>query len=257
VKTLAAHPRVLGVSAVLFAASAAITVTWCGSMAAMPGMEMPGGWTMSMAWMRMPGQSWPGAAATFIGMWTVMMVAMMLPALTPMLIRYRQAVAPSPPHLGWLTILAGAGYFAVWTACGAVVYPVGAVLAEMAMRSSAFARAIPVATGLIVLLAGGLQFTAWKSRQLACCRAVSRQPLQGTPATAFCHGFHLGMRCVRCCLGLSAILLVTGVMDLRAMALVTVAITLERISCGAGRGVAAIGACAVACGIALVASAVM
>jgi hypothetical protein len=34
-----------------------------------------------MAWMRMPGQV--GAAATFIGMWSVMMVAMMLPVFLP------------------------------------------------------------------------------------------------------------------------------------------------------------------------------
>jgi predicted metal-binding membrane protein len=34
-----------------------------------------------MAWMRMPGQTWPGAAASFLGMWVVMMVAMMLPSL--------------------------------------------------------------------------------------------------------------------------------------------------------------------------------
>jgi len=40
---------------------------------------MPGGWTMAMAWTRMPGQTWPGAAASFLGMWVVMMVAMMLP----------------------------------------------------------------------------------------------------------------------------------------------------------------------------------
>jgi hypothetical protein len=36
-------------------------------------MLMPGGWTMSMAWMRMPGQTWPGAAASFLAMWIVMM----------------------------------------------------------------------------------------------------------------------------------------------------------------------------------------
>ena len=90
--TLAAHRGLLGVSAVVFAASAITTVLWCGSMASMPGMEMPGGWTMSMAWMRMPGQSWSGAAATFIGMWVVMMVAMMLPVLVPALVRYRAAL---------------------------------------------------------------------------------------------------------------------------------------------------------------------
>ena len=58
-------------------------------MSAMGGMTMPGGWTMSMMWMRMPGLTWPGTAASFLGMWVVMMVAMMLPSLAPMLWRYR------------------------------------------------------------------------------------------------------------------------------------------------------------------------
>src|SRR5688500_18238118 len=80
------------VSALLFGVSAAMTVIWCAGMSAMGEMEMPGGWTISMAWMRMPGQTWPGAAASFLGMWIVMMVAMMLPSLVPMLRRYRQAV---------------------------------------------------------------------------------------------------------------------------------------------------------------------
>jgi predicted metal-binding membrane protein len=52
-----------------------------------------GGWTMSMAWMRMPGQTWPAATASFLGMWVVMMVAMMLPALVPMLQRYARPSA--------------------------------------------------------------------------------------------------------------------------------------------------------------------
>ncbi|HWS72596.1 MAG TPA: DUF2182 domain-containing protein, partial [Thermoanaerobaculia bacterium] len=81
-----------GVSVLLFAASAAVTIVWCASMSAMGEMPMPGGWTMSMTWMRMPGQTWPGAAASFLGMWVVMMVAMMLPSLVPMLQRYRESV---------------------------------------------------------------------------------------------------------------------------------------------------------------------
>jgi predicted metal-binding membrane protein len=83
-------------------------------MSAMGGMTMPGGWTMSMAWMRMPGQTWPGAAASFLGMWLVMMVAMMLPSPVPMLSRYRQAVGRTGGRrLGRLTALAGVGYFVV------------------------------------------------------------------------------------------------------------------------------------------------
>ena len=92
-----------GVSALLFAASAAVTIVWCASMSAMGGMPMPGGWTMSMAWMRMSGQTWPGAAASFLCMWVMMMVAMMLPSLVQMLWRYRQAVAmPGATRLGLL-----------------------------------------------------------------------------------------------------------------------------------------------------------
>ena len=64
----ASQKAFLGVSALLFAASAAVTIVWCASMWAMGGMPMPGGWTMSMAWMRMPGQTWPGAAASVLGM---------------------------------------------------------------------------------------------------------------------------------------------------------------------------------------------
>src|SRR4030081_1600925 len=161
----------LGVSALLFAASAAVTIVWCASMSAMGEMPMPGGWTMSMVWMRMPGQTWAGAAATFLGMWVVMMVAMMLPSLIPMLWRYRQAVGrQGETRLGRLTALVGVGYFFVWTVFGMAVFPLGVALAAVEMQQPALARAVPIATGAVVLIVGTLQFTAWKARHLACCR---------------------------------------------------------------------------------------
>src|SRR5947209_18470516 len=100
-----------GLTALVFVASVAGTIAWCASMSVMSGMPMPGGWTMSMAWMRMPGQTWPAAAVQFLGMWIVMMVAMMLPSLAPMLRHYRHASGAS----GRLTALVGVGYFFVWT----------------------------------------------------------------------------------------------------------------------------------------------
>src|SRR6202167_3032157 len=119
----------LGVSALLLAASAAGTIVWWASMSGMGEMSMPGGWTMSMVWMRMPGQSWPAAGACFIGMWVVMMVAMMLPCLVPMLWRYRRALANTDKtRLGPLTALVGVGYFFVWTVFGMIAFPVGAAL---------------------------------------------------------------------------------------------------------------------------------
>src|SRR2546425_12297758 len=151
-----------GVSALLFAASTALTIAWCESMSAMGEMPMPGGWTMSMAGMRMRGQTWPGAAASFLGMWVVMMMAMMLPSLVPMLRRYRRAVGrPGEARLGTLTALVGAGYFFVWTVFGIAAFPLGVALAAIEM---------PIAIGVVVLIAGSLQLTAWKARHLAYCR---------------------------------------------------------------------------------------
>ena len=253
---LGAHRSLLGASAVVFAASAITTVLWCGSMASMPGMEMPGGWRMSMAWMRMPGQSWPGAAATFIGMWGVMMVAMMLPVLVPVLTRYREALARTPgTRLGQLTTLVGVGYFAVWTLCGAIVFPVGLALAEIAMRVPAVSRAMPIATGVVMLIAGILQFTAWKRRQLACCRVSPVRVSPGNATAAWRHGLRLGLHCVQCCAGLTAVLLAIGVMDLRAMAAVTALITAERLAPAGERVARGIGVVVVVCGLIQIAKA--
>jgi predicted metal-binding membrane protein len=262
-------------------------------MSAMGGMPMPGGWTMSMAWMRMPGQTWPGAAASFLGMWVVMMVAMMLPSLVPMLRRYRQAVgrtAASAPtslfelrrglavalraeadkatascaeatrrrgetRLGPLTAIVGAGYFFVWTAFGMVVFPLGAALAAIEMQQPGVARAVPIAAGVAVLIAGALQFSAWKARHLAGCREAPGRgrTLPADAGTAWRHGLRLGLHCSYCCAGLILILLVLGVMDLRAMAMVAAAITVERLAPAGERVARTIGAVVVGAGLFLIA----
>ena len=111
-------------------------------------MPMPGGWTMSMAWTPMCGQTWRGAAASFLIMWVVMMVTMMLPSLMPALWRYRRAVGVTGGmRLAWLTALVAAGCFFVWTACGMTVFPLGVALAAIEMRLPSLARAIPIAAG--------------------------------------------------------------------------------------------------------------
>ena len=247
-----------GVSALLFAASATGTIVWCTSMSAMGEMPMPGGWTMSMAWMRMPGQTWSGAAASFLGMWVVMMVAMMLPSLVPMLWRYRQAVGSTgEARLARLTALVGVGYFSVWAVLGMALFPLGVALAAAEMQQPELARAVPIAVGVVVLLAGYLQLTVWKAGHLACCREAPGRgrTLPADAGTAWLHGLRLGLRCSHCCFGLMAILLVIGVMDLRAMAVVAAAITVERLA-PAGEHVArAIGAVVVGAGLVLIARA--
>ena len=254
----ASQQAFLGVSALIFAASAAATIVWCASMSAMGEMPMPGGWTMSMAWMRMPGQTWPGAAASFLGMWVVMMVAMMLPSLVPMLWRYREAVGrTADTRLGWLTALVAVSYFFVWTVFGIVAFPLGVALTAVEMQLPALARAVPIAVGLVVLIAGVLQFTAWKAHHLACCRELPGRgrTLPTDAGTAWRYGLRLGLHCSRCCAGPTAILLVIGVMDLRAMAVVAAAISVERLAPAGERVARAIGAVVIGAGFILIARA--
>jgi predicted metal-binding membrane protein len=282
----AAQTAFLSVSALLFAASAAVTSVWCASMSTMGEMSMPGGWTMSMAWMRMPGQTWPGAAASFVGMWVVMMVAMMLPSLLPMLWRYRQAVGGAVgvagcraggltgmvaglgcmsgnlragtrgTRLGLLTVLVGGGYYFIWTLFGMAAFAIGVALATIEMQHPSLARAVPIAVGVVVLTAGCLQFTGWKARQLACCRETPSRGrvLPANEATAWRHGMRLGVYCVKCCASLMGILLVIGVMDLRAMAVVTAAMTIERLAPAGEWFARAIGVGILATGLLLIAS---
>ena len=209
---------------------------------------------MTMTWMRMPGQTWPGAALSFLAMWVVMMVAMMLPSLIPMLCRYREAVGRSGRgRLGLLTALVGAAYFFVWTVIGAAAYPVGVALTAIEMEQAAVSRAVPFAVCATVLIAGALQFTAWKAHHLACCRETPDRS-RGLPAdasSAWRHGLRLGLHCSCSCAGLTAILLAAGVMDARVMAFVTAAITVEHLSPAGQRVARAIGALVIAAGLLL------
>jgi predicted metal-binding membrane protein len=191
-------------------------------------------------------------------MWAVMMIPMMLPSLVPMLQRYRQAVGgTSETRLDRLTALVGAGYFFVWTVFGMAVFPLGVALATVEMQQPALARSVPMAVGVVVIIAGALQFTAWKAHHLACCREapVRGHTLPADGETAWRQGVRFGLHCGQSCVNLTAILLVIGVMDLRAMAVVTAAITAERLAPAGERVARTIGAVVVGAGLFLVARA--
>jgi predicted metal-binding membrane protein len=188
-------------------------------------------------------------------MWVVMMVAMMLPSLVPMLWGYRQAVGGTGgTRLGWLTALVGMGYFFVWTLFGVAVFPLGVALAAIEMRQPALAGVVPIAVGVVVLLAGSLQLTAWKARHLACCREAPwrGRALPAAAGTAWRHGLRLGLHCGYCCSVLMTILLSLGVMDLRTMAVVAAAITGERLAPAGERVARATGTVAVGAGLLLI-----
>jgi len=244
----------VAVSALVFGVSTAITIVLGTSMSG--GMQMPGGWTMSMAWMQMPGQSWAAMSASFVAMWVVMMVAMMMPSLFPMLWRYREAVPRSGnTRLGGLTARVGIAYFVVWAVCGIAICPFGFGLASIVMQQAVVARGVPIAIGAVVVLAGLVQFTAWKARHLACCREAPERALPADASTAWRYGVRIGIECCQCCAGLMAILLVAGVMDLAAMAVVATAIAVERVGPAGERVARAIGVFVIATGMFLIARA--
>ncbi|PWT87405.1 MAG: hypothetical protein C5B54_12410 [Acidobacteria bacterium] len=206
----------------LFFIAVSLTIHLCRSMS--EEMAMPGGWSMSMVWMKMPEQTWAGAVAMFLGMWLVMMIAMMLPCLTPTLWHYRGSSGVS----AWSTAMIGSGYFFIWTIIGAAAYAAGLFFISLEMRSPRIASFVPMLTGFLVLLAGCFQLTSWKYNYLANCCSPDRCKL--TAGGGFSTGMKLGVNCMLCCSGFMVILLVTGVMDLRMMAVLAGAITIERVA---------------------------
>lgn len=213
----------------LILASAAFTVWMCLSMAG--GMPMPGGWEMSMAWMPMGSQGWAAATAMFLAMWLAMMVAMMLPSALPVLLLYRRTLAfRGDPAAGRKAFLAGSGYFGVWLGFGALAFVAGVALTQAAMADARVSRAVPAMAAATLIAAGLYQLTPWKSACLKHCRGPFEVVHQHLAHAPWRLGLHHGAWCAGCCVGIMAVQLVLGVMNLAAMALVAVWIALEKLT---------------------------
>lgn len=247
-----------GTAGLLFAAATTITILSGAAMETMGAVPMAGGWLLSGIWLPLCGQSWLETAACFLGMWLVMMAAMMLPSLAPVLWRYREAsFAAGAGRPGRLAAMVGASYFAVWTGLGLLVFLTGAALAQAAILWPALGRLGPIAGGLLVLIACLSQFSRWKAQLLASCRSASPQALLEwpRPLEALRAGALLGLRCCASCVGPMAVLIAGGVMDLPLMTGVTIAVTAERLLPAKARIAEATGMAMAATGILVLAQA--
>ncbi|HUP38541.1 MAG TPA: DUF2182 domain-containing protein [Vicinamibacterales bacterium] len=213
---------------------AAWVLTILGASSMSSTMPMPGGWSMSMAWMSMGRQSTLAHAAMFLTMWAVMMVAMMLPSVMPAVILHRRLIearVERGERAAGSHLLLLAGYFSIWVAFGAAAYAFGMTLTSAAMRSVRVSVLVPAATGVALAAAGAYQLTRWKQLCLRHCRSpldfFARHAIRRA-IDSWRLGLHHGAYCAACCWGLMVIQLALGVMSVPLMTLVALIILLEK-----------------------------
>jgi predicted metal-binding membrane protein len=169
------------------------------------------------------------SAGLFLGMWITMMVAMMFPTIAPIVLLHRMVMRRQKRGLAPTAVFA-AGYLVVWSVAGVV--PLGVLYAfrDVAHDTAWVARA----GGIVLVLAGAYQFTAWKQTCLRACRSpltfltthTFGSGLRGTFRAGVSHGLY----CLGCCWALMAVLLVVGLMNLIWMAAIAIVFLAEKNS---------------------------
>jgi predicted metal-binding membrane protein len=177
-----------------------------------------------------------GALVFFLGVWVVMMAAMMFPSIAPMVLTYARVQAGSRQRgratpIGATAVFV-AGYLVSWTAAGVVLYAVAQIADSLSSDVFAWDRAGPYLAGGIIVLAAVYQLTPLKDACLTKCRnPLSFVMTSWRPGRsgALRMGMEHGAWCVGCCIALMAVLFALGVMSLVWMAFVAVLIATEKL----------------------------
>jgi predicted metal-binding membrane protein len=182
-------------------------------------------WTLAMA-------ATPGchcvALGDFVVMWTVMMAAMMLPAIVPVVLAFATF---SRARRGGALVSAlafVAGYLVVW---GALALPARGLIAAGESIASAVPWAAARAGGVALLACGLYQLTPLKDVCLRHCRSphlfLGHHWRDGVGG-ALLLGAHHGLYCAGCCASLMLVLLVVGVMNVAWMVGLAALILVEK-----------------------------
>ncbi|MGK9235828.1 DUF2182 domain-containing protein [Inquilinus limosus] len=194
------------------------------------GIGMPG-MAMDPAMMAMP-MPMPWTAATFalmVAMWTVMMVAMMLPGAAPMVLtyaalqRHRRRVSP---HAA--TALFTLGYLVVWAGFSLLATLLQWRLDALALLLPSMATASTALAGAALVVAGVYQFTGPKNRCLTRCRSPVEFLTRHHRSGPFGLGLRHGLYCLGCCWALMLLLFVGGVMNLAWIGVIALFVLLEK-----------------------------
>ena len=153
--------------------------------------------------------------AAFIGVWALMMAAMMLPSIVPLTSLYSRTMRD---HRARRTALLSAGYLGVWAATGVVAFVLAAGADRLTVGHSGWAHA--AAAGACVACAV-YQMTPLKDRCLQHCRSPLGHLLRYSsfdgPLADVRVGVDHGAWCLGCCWSLMVLLIAFGVMNLLAM----------------------------------------
>ncbi|MFP5305035.1 MAG: DUF2182 domain-containing protein [Gammaproteobacteria bacterium] len=172
--------------------------------------------------------------ALMFGMWSVMMVGMMLPSAAPAILLYGrvvQARAAGPP-VARVYAFAG-GYLLAWTGFSLVATLVQWGLSRAALVSPMMESRSAALGGTLLIVAGVYQWTAFKQSCLTQCRSpmgfLSRHWRPGVGG-ALRMGIAHGLYCLGCCWALMGLLFVGGVMNLWCIAGITLFVLLEKLA---------------------------
>jgi predicted metal-binding membrane protein len=195
------------------------------------GLAAAGWWSTVESMRGMDAGPWTGLGTLswFLGVWIVMMAAMMLPSAIPTVTLYsglaqdRTALAP---------LFFVAGYLAVWAAAGLAAFALAGAGGRVAGGVLAWERGGRWAAGATLLLAAAYQLTPFKDACLTRCR-VPIAFLLGSWRPGRSGGLRMGMAhgawCAGCCWALMAALFALGVMSIAWTALVAALVALEKI----------------------------
>jgi predicted metal-binding membrane protein len=202
----------LGLIAALFALAA---VGWWWTLRQMRGMDN-GPWTDL------------GAAGWFLGVWVVMMAAMMFPSVSPTVALYSRMTREQSLVRPLVFAL---GYLLTWAAAGALVFTAAVAAGHVVGDVLTWNRGGRWVAGTTLLVAAVYELTPLKDACLGKCRSPLGLLLgswREGPSGALRMGVQNGAWCVGCCWALMASFFALGIMSAVWMAIVAGFIAVEK-----------------------------
>jgi predicted metal-binding membrane protein len=191
------------------------TVGWVWTAHRMRGMDA-GPWTAV------------GGLGWFLGVWIVMMAAMMFPSVAPTVALYARVTKRRSPLLAVLFV---SGYVLVWASAGLGAFAIGTAATQVFGPRLDWDSAGRTLSGLTLIAAAVYELTPLKDVCLGKCRSPLGALLgswREGRSGALRMGARNGAWCVGCCWALMAALFALGVMSVSWMALVAAIIAAEK-----------------------------